>query len=385
MGNVLDLLDDVGPEQEKEKSLIGSVLPPIELSDSQKLKILKAWNEDDIPSIEELCDLCWPGMNLDGRSKHGKSIKQFLIEKDLKAKTKTEYQKKGLLELTEANKEYIKNNCVNMKAKEMAEIIFSKNNLMPVSQEAKTVAAYIKELEGETGFTRDIEDDTTDEYNPPKTFEHCVKRINRYIRDSKFDAKNLSSQQKKNCQMLISYLHSYRLNHQVNALSKQDDRDLFESVFISYCYDKPDLTREDIDKMIILATESVISANKLRMIEILQVEMQKSLDDNSNVKMGIVDSINTINTEYNGSVKRQRELYNDLNEKRSERLKGKIKESASVLHLVELWKNEESRERMIKIANQKRDKVKAEIDRLEDMDDLIASISGLSKEEALNG
>jgi hypothetical protein len=215
--------------------------------------------------------------------------------------------------------------------------------------------------------------------------EHCVARISKYIRDSKLDAKNISSQNKKNCQSLISYLHSFVFNYQINSFNKQNDKDLFESVFVSYCYDKPDLTKEELDKMAILATEKVIASSKLKQIYTLEKEQDRSLEETGKIAMNLIEAINTQTNEYNQSIKRQQSLYNDLTEKRSERLKGKIKESASVLHLVELWKNEESRERMIKIANQKRDKVKAEIDRLETLDDLICSINGMSKDEALNG
>ena len=170
----------------------------------------------------------------------------------------------------------------------------------------------------------------------------------------------------------------------MNTYMNMDDRNLFESVFVSYCYDKSDLTREDCDKTIILAAESVIASNKLKYIELFQIEQERSIRETQRVSMSIVEAINTATTEYNASIKRQQSLYNDLNEKRSEKIKGKMKEAASVLNLVEIWKQEDKRIKMLKMANERRGKLKEEVDRLDNMDDLIVQIVGLSEEEALN-
>ena len=56
-------------------------------------------------------------------------------------------------------------------------------------------------------------------------------------------------------------MHTFRFNHQINNYETQNDRDLFESSFIRYTYDKPDLTQEEVDQYIVLSSEVVISAN----------------------------------------------------------------------------------------------------------------------------
>ena len=378
MSNPLDIFNEETPVVEKP-------IVDHKLNDDQKIAILREWErQDGKASIESLCDAAWPGLKYNGTTKQGREIKKFLAEKDLKATTKSVYDKKGLLDLTEEQKEYIRNN-PNMKAIEIAKTLYSKDFNSNSSTEVRTVYAYQSELEGTAGFHKTIEDDEpVGKYFPPNTLDKCCARINKYIRDAEYDYKNLTSQQKKQCEGLISNLHSYRLNYQINSYSKMEDRNLFESTFISYCYDKTDLTREDCDKTIILATESVIAANKLRTIEMLQNEQDRSIETDNKVAMNIVEAINTATTEYNASIKRQQSLYNDLNEKRSEKLKGKMKEAASVLNLVEIWKQEDKRMKMLKMANARRDKLKQEIDRLESMDDLIVQIHGLSEEEALN-
>ena len=62
-----------------------------------------------------------------------------------------------------------------------------------------------------------------------------------------------------------------------------------------------------------------------------------------------------------------------------------MQESASILNLVELWKDEESRNKMIKIAEIRKKNVSAEIERLSSMEDIKSRIMGISEEEVLNG
>ena len=66
-------------------------------------------------------------------------------------------------------------------------------------------------------------------------------------------------------------------------------------------------------------------------------------------------------------------------------LKKQIKENASVLTLVEMWREEETRHKMIKLAELRKKVVKEEIDNLSSMDEMKARILGLSEEEALDG
>ena len=143
--NILDFLDD--PEPEKPK--LESKIPPesVELSNEQRLAILQRWqgDEKDIPSIEELCEIAFPSKGFNGLNKEGRLIKKFLAEHDLKPKTKTEYAPKGLLSLTDEQREYIKNN-LNMKNHELAQVLWEKPLLSPTRQEARTVGSYRDEV-----------------------------------------------------------------------------------------------------------------------------------------------------------------------------------------------------------------------------------------------
>jgi len=98
-----------------------------------------------------------------------------------------------------------------------------------------------------------------------------------------------------------------------------------------------------------------------------------------------VEAVNSARTEYNQCVGRQQKLLNDLKVKRSERISKQVKENASILNLVQLWKDDESRKEMIKMADMRREVLKTEINKLSSMDDVKARIFGLTEEEVLDG
>ena len=74
-----------------------------------------------------------------------------------------------------------------------------------------------------------------------------------------------------------------------------------------------------------------------------------------------------------------------MKQKRSDRLSKRISSNASILNLVEAWKDEESRKQMIELANMQKQNLEGEVEKLADMDELKCRILGLSKDEALNG
>jgi hypothetical protein len=86
------------------------------LSKEQQLKLLKEWNDrpNNPPSLNELVKIAFSREDLDGRSKEGKAVKNFLASRQIKPKKSHEYQAKGLIELSPEQKEYISNNCHTM-------------------------------------------------------------------------------------------------------------------------------------------------------------------------------------------------------------------------------------------------------------------------------
>lgn len=357
------------------------------LTEEQQLKLLNEWNNrpDNPPSLVELVQLAFGRDDLDGRSKEGKAVKEFLASRSIKPRKSHEYQAKGLKELSLEQKEYIGNNCHTMTGIEMAKILFKNEGLTNLSQETRSVLEYMKTLPTNIKFNNtENENASTEEYRPPRSEERMIAKINRYILDG-IDKNKLTHKHKKEINSLIGYMNTYRFCHQINLYTDEKDRDLFESSFVRYTYDKSDLTQEEVDQYIVLSTEVVISSNIQQTINTLQNQIDMSIEADGKIPMALVEASNTARKEYNDCVNRQQKLLNDLKVKRSERLSKQVKETASIINLVQMWKEEESRNKLIKMAEMRKQIVEKEIDRLSTMDEIKSKILGISKDEILNG
>ena len=185
----------------------------------------------------------------------------------------------------------------------------------------------------------------------------------------------------------MGYINTYRFTHHINHYENPTDRDLFESSFIRYTNDKNDLTEEEVDQYIVLSTEVVIASNIQRRVEHLQHLLDDAASDTEGrrIAMSLVEAINTAQNEYHQSVNRQQKLLESLKEKRSARLSKQVKENASIVNLVQLWKEEESRKKLLALAELRKKAVKQETEKLSSMDEIKARILGLSEEEVLDG
>lgn len=357
------------------------------LTDAQKQQILDLWksNPQAPPFLREISKVVF-GKEVDGRSKEGKAIKEFLSAQSLVAKPLQAPPKEEIL-LTDSQKEYIINNAAMMTAVDIAKELFNNKMLTNLNKETRCVNDFIKTLDKKVilaGITDDVPEET--EYRPPRTLDRALFKINKYVHEG-IDKVKMTGRQKKEVNALIGYMNTYRFSHQINTYTHQQDRDLFESSFVRYTHDKADLTQEEVDQYIVLATEVVISSS----IQAAIVRLQDLLDeqtgnvDSVKISMSLVEAINTARTEYNQCVTRQQKLLESLKQKRSDRLKNQLSETASILNLVQMFKEEESRKQLIQIANRRKDVLKDEVGRLTSMDDVKCRILGISQEEVLNG
>ena len=357
------------------------------LTEEQRLLLLKEWNErpTNPPSLSELVRLAFNRDDLDGRSKEGKAVKQFLASRQIKPKKSHEYQAKGLLDLNQDQKEYISNNCNTMTGLEIAKILFKNDNLTNLSQETRSVLEHMKNIPQNIKYNNaENENLSTEEYRPPRSEERMIAKINKYIIEG-IDKSKMTHKTKKEILSLISYMNTFRFTHQINLYQDDRDRELFESSFVRYTYDKSDLTQEEVDQYIVLATEVVISSNIQQTISVLQNQIDLAIQEDGKIPMALVEASNTARKEYNDCVNRQQRLLNDLKVKRSEKLSKQVKDTASIINLVQMWKEEESRQKLIKMAELRKQAIEKEIDRLSSMDEIKCKILGISKDEILNG
>lgn len=358
----------------------------ITLTVEQQEKILSQWaSGEKAPSLKKMVEDTFPEITeelKDGRSKYGRCLKAFLTSVDLKARPAQQYTVKGFLELTDEQKSYIKDNVGSQKPLDITKVLFDNPELTNLGQECRTVNEFIKTLPPETLIVES--DINVDVYEAPKTFDKMLSKVNSYIYES-VQKHKMSPKQRKDVQSLIGYLNTVRFVHQINTYSEADERRLFESSFVRYTYDKFDLTQEEVDQYIVLATEVVISSTIQATIQIIQIQVNHEIENGGKIPMALIEANNTARTEYNQCVNRQQKLLNDLKEKRSTRLSKEIKATASILNLVELWKEEESRVKLLKLAELRKQVLNKEMDNLSSMDEVKARILGISGDEVLNG
>ena len=154
------------------------------LTDEQQLKLLKEWNDrpTNPPSLAELVKLAFGRDDLDGRSKEGKAVKQFLASRQIKPRKSHEYEAKGLIELTLEQKEYVTNNCHTMTGLEVAKILFKNESLTNLSQETRSVLEYMKIIPSNIKFNNtENEEVVNGVYKPPRSEERTIAKINKYV------------------------------------------------------------------------------------------------------------------------------------------------------------------------------------------------------------
>jgi hypothetical protein len=356
------------------------------LNEEQQKIILDMWkaNPNNPPFLRDLSKAVF-GKECDGRSKEGKLIKEFLATQNLISKPQAPEVIPDIV-LLDTQKEFIVNNVGTMNALELAKELFNNKNLTNLNRETRAVNEFIKTLDKKIVYADTDEVPADVVYRPPRTTERMLYKVNKYIHEG-IDKDKMSARQKKEINALLGYINTYRFAHQINTYTTQPDRELFESSFIRYTYDKADLTQEEVDQYIVLSTEVVISSNIQATIVRLQGLLDEATDnpDNVRISMSLVEAINTARTEYNQCVTRQQKLLNDLKQKRSDRLKTQIKENASILNLVQMWKDEESRQKLLRLAELRKQIIKDEVNRLMTIDEVKARILGISEEEVLNG
>ena len=353
----------------------------IVLAPEQEVSIDDFYEDKGVTAIKELVGLIFPNIDekfRDGRSIYGKAIKSYLASKG--KKTVATSDKKEGYNLNQEERDFLYNNCSTM-----CETLYGEK-INPSDRRFRACSDFVKTIDGKVVLSEIVREVSPSDYLPPKNETKAISRINKYVHEG-IDKNNLKASDKKNISRLIAYMHTYRFLHQISNYSSQDNRELFESSFVRYTHDKPDLTQEEVDQYIVLSAEVVIASNIQIRVERLQELLDQAAEETEGKRMAmsLVESINTAQTEYNQCVNRQTKLLNELKEKRSQRLSKQIKENASILNLVEMWKDEESRHKMIKLAEIRKKALEEEVERLSTMDEIKCRIMGLTEEEVLNG
>ena len=349
----------------------------IKLNDEQKAYIDS--HHKRICNLNELTCAVFMSENLDGRSKEGRAVREYMAAKDYKYKT-TKAKRVPPVKLTDDQKEFILENVdAGMKAFDVAQLLFKEKSLTPLSKESMVVAAFIKENAPEDVHPADTAIGTR--YSPPKGFEAVLKKVNETT-SQVLDESKMPLQIKNGIEALVTFLQSPRLIQTISNYTNKQDRVLFEAEFVRATWDKPDLTSDEVNLYINVCIDYVNLMNIQKAVDKLNY-MFEQCEDQRDMTVRLAELLKTKSEEYNQCEKRMESLITRLNGDRAKRVQSKQQQNASILNLVQLFQEEEERNVMIKIAEMQKELVKEEAGNLESMPDWKARVLGLRKEDVL--
>lgn len=372
--------------------------PDVVLFDEQQQRIRDYLKINPDATLTQITAYAYNDEGIDSRSKEGRLVKQFLLDNKIEYRNKSVTQRERV-SLTEEQKEFIKNNYKDQNYVDIAKTLFQNDRLTHVTLECREVNNYIQELQrNDPTIPKDQLDNTvyiptergddsaSSAYFPPRRTDQTVFRINKYLNIG-WSADTLKASQQKMVDMLQRYLNTFSFCYQINTYKTNNDRQLFEDSFIRYTFDKPDLSQEELDQFIVLCTEVVTAATILQQVEDLRDMLRNSTSDGEgrNIKMQLNEAISNLQTEYNQCRTRQQKLYKSLVDDRAQRIKLRQEENASILNLVQAWKDEEKRKGILVLAEAQKKNLHEEAKRLSSMDELKAVIRGINTEEMVNG
>jgi hypothetical protein len=222
----------------------------------------------------------------------------------------------------------------------------------------------------------------------PRSLERLVPKVNEYLNTS-LNIQNLSPDIQRKMTSLLKYMAVFRFSYTINQYTKDYQRKIFEESFIRYTWDKTDLTEEETDLYINLCDEIVNSTNIKKTISNLEVQLDDAFDsddkDSAKVSMSYVELLNSMREKQDKSQQRVKQLVDSLNGSRSKRLQSRHSANATIIHLIDAWKDKERRDKILDLAMREKLLEEKEIDRLDTLDELKAFVIGLTKEEGLHG
>jgi hypothetical protein len=209
----------------------------------------------------------------------------------------------------------------------------------------------------------------------------AVKKINS-VSGTKLNQEKLTRHEKLCAENLTNLLSSPRFTSQINSYTSQGDRLLFEAEFTRACWDKPDLTPDEINMYINVCMDYI----NLKQIEIQKLklnDMFNAAEEETDLTMRLTEILKTKSEEYNQCVNRIDRAITKLQGDRSKRLQSRQQNTASMLSLVKLFQEEEERNIMIKMAEMQKKIIDEEAERMEAMPEWKARVLGISRDEAI--
>lgn len=348
----------------------------IKLSEEQKQYIRDNFKET--PNLLDLTKAVFKDDSLDGRSKEGRAVKKFLADQSMEYKT-SKWDKVEDIHLTDSQIEFTKSQAKNgLSAFQIAELIWPETPVKRFSKQHLAVLDFLREYE--PAYVHDSESAVNKSYSPPKLASTALSKINEFCFTDLKEEK--LTHDETNCiESVVKSLSAPRFIQVISNYSSMKDRELFEAEFIRATWDKPDLTSDEINLYINVCVDYINLKNISSHIEKLNT-MFNEVEDQQDMTVRLAEVLKSKTDEYDKCEKRMESLIKKLNGDRSERLKNKNKENATIVSLVKNFQVEDERKRMIELAEMQKKLVDEEVTRLDNMESWKARILGISKHDA---
>jgi hypothetical protein len=350
----------------------------IELTPSQKAEAIRLFKVEK--NLFELTKKLFQDESLDGRSKEGRALRNFLKNQNLEYGT-TSHQKAQEIELTLEQKEFLMGNSVEsgLKPLEIARTVFKDPSIASLSLQHRCVIDFLKKFRPEVVDENEIL--VGEKWTAPQSLMKVVKKINDWA-GQKYDVNTLPNKQRHWCERLLYYLSSPRLYSTINSYTNQADRDLFESEFVRAVWDKPDLTNDELNLYVTICSNYVRQKHIQKRLDKLGVFLD-DVNGQQDMTLRLTEILKTTSEELNSCEKRIESLSKGLNGDRQKRLEKKGEENGSIAALIEAFQDREERERIVRMAEMNNKLAADEASRLETMDEFKARVLGISKRELL--
>lgn len=263
-------------------------------------------------------------------------------------------------------------------------------------QKLNGLCHWVKELQavwsleylGEADVYEEIEEieDYGGHYVSPKTDETIVSKINRYCPGNSWSKWKLDPFQKKCVRTLKGNLNLMRFGLIINSFKNPKERQLFEGEFIRSTFDKPDMINDDINLCMMLAEEYVRSIQIREIMNLLDLRLRACLegDEKQGNQIALAEQHKAKSSEFDKCNANIKALTKSLNDTRNKRVENETKFNDSIARYVNACCDAQKRQDLI---NQKKayetNILKKEIDKIEETDQVIGEIHGISIDEVL--
>lgn len=347
------------------------------LTNEQKEFLVANFKEN--PSLIDLTRRLFGDPELDGRTKEGRAVREFLSSQNLEYETSA-WEKIEDIDLSEAQIDFIKNQAENgLSAFQISEILFPDITVKRFSKHHLSVLNFLREYE--PNFVHESESAINKEYNAPRTDSVTIDKINEFAHIG-LKKDKITHEEMQCARTLMKSLSAPRFIQVISNYSSDKDRRLFEAEFIRATWDKPDLTSDEINLYINVCVDYINLKNISSHIEKLNT-MFNEVEDQQDMTVRLAEVLKSKTDEYDKCEKRMESLIKKLNGDRAERLKNKRQDNASILTLVRNFQVEEERKQMVQLAEMQKILVEEEVERLDNMDTWKARILGISKKDAI--